>query len=135
MADVFERVYDLAFAEVEKISKKDELTKESLCVLKDVVDIVKDIGEIMRQEYDRDEMMGGYSGRGGYSSRMGRYNDGNSYARGYNNGNSSRRYGRYNSYDDGRGYMMEHLEMAMDKASSDSERNMIRQLMDKMNNQ
>lgn len=134
MADALTKVYDLAWAEIEKIAKKDELTKESLCVLNDVVDIVKDIGEIMRQEYDRDEMMDGYSGRSGYSSRMGRYSDGNSY-RNYTGGSNTRRYGRFNSYDDGREYMMEHLEMAMDKASSENERNMIRQLMDKMNNQ
>ncbi len=134
MADALEKAYDLAWAEIEKISRKEELTKEALCVLNDVIDIVKDIETIWAMKESGSYYEDGYSGRMS-SSRMNRYSDGSSYSRGENGGRSGRRYSRYNSYDDGKDYMMEHLEMAMEKASSDSDRNMIRQLMDKMNNQ
>ena len=115
---MYERVYDMLNCEIEKIENKGELNSASLENLGKLVDIIKDLQTI--------EAMGEYQDDGYSNGPMRRY---------YNDGMSSGKYyrGRGYSYDDGgRGEMIRHLEAAMHQAKSESERNEIRQMIDRM---
>lgn len=84
-----------------------------------------------------------YEGNGGngYSGRrdsMGRYADGGSYRDG-SEGYSGRRYseeysGRRYSRDEGKSQMIQQLEMLMEEASSQEEREVMRQALNKLKN-
>lgn len=124
---MYEGVYEMLNCEIEKIEKKGELTSSTLDNLDKLVDIVKDLQTI--------EAMADYdNGNEGYS-RTGRYYDDNdmSYRRGgryYMGRNSMRGYSR----DDGKKDMIEHLEKAMHMANSESEKEEIRHMIEKMEN-
>ena len=128
---MYDRLYDMINCEIDKIENKGELNVASLDNLDKLVDIIKDLQTIDAMSY-AEERDYGFS-NGGYSNRnrMMYNNDG-----GYSNGRYYRgrnmNYG-YSYGDGGRGEMINHLEQAMAQASSEEERNEIRQMIDKMN--
>lgn len=125
--------------EVEKVSKKSDISLQEVEAMYKVVDILKDIETIeAMQDYGEEEE---YSNRG-YSRRGYAYDDDMSYRRGRDS-----RTGRYVSRDGGyyrggsyRGYsmdeakdhMMQKLEEAMNGATNERERQAIMQCMDKL---
>lgn len=127
---MYDRLYDMINCEIDKIANKGELNVASLDNLDKLVDIIKDLQTIDAMSYAEERDYGfsnsGYSNR----NRM-MYNDGGySYGRYYR----GRNMGGYSYNDGGRGEMMNHLEQAMSQASSEEERNEIRQMIEKMQN-
>ena len=127
-----ENMKDLIYRELDAIANEGQLAYDCLQVVGDLVDILKDFGEIEEGEmmasndgYSRD---GGYSMRGG---RMPRYYDGNSYGNGaYYNRNG----GRGNGYnrDDGKRDMISKLENLWNEARDDHDKEAIKRLIDQM---
>lgn len=146
---VYYEIKDMLEKELEQIADKRELTSNSLDVMDKVVDIIKDIETIcaMREageegyssyypHYMYDDGMDGQSyarGRGRYAKRdsMGRYSSEN-----YSNGNSYDNYGRMRGYsrDDSRDHMVGELERMEREATSESEKNMIRNWKNQLKN-
>lgn len=152
MVNLYENLQEMLEREVEKIVQRGELDQNSLCNLDKLIDVIKDTEEItaMRQ-YGGGE----YSGRGnGGMYRM--YNNGNySYnGRDAYGMNGSENYSgggyQYRYYDDygsngmngmngrsGNGdknHMVSLMHQAMDMASSNEEREEIRQMIRKIEN-
>ena len=135
----FDRIKDLVYDEIEQISHRNQLDKDSVCVIGELVDILKDIGTVEMFEegvyVPEDEYSlasgGDYSQRGGYSSRY--YNDrGNNYRGG--NG-YSRRGGRSGySRDDAKDHMIMKLENLMNEAQDEQDKQSIRRLIDQIGN-
>lgn len=135
----YDNLHKLVDCEMEKIASKPELNDAILSNLYRLVDVKKDLLEI-----EEEEMNMGMSERGGgRSSYRPYYGNSNGY-NGYTGGNSG--YNGYtdydyrpnvypmagNSMDDGRqSGSYRQLEEAMRHATSESEREAIRQLMDK----
>ena len=134
----FNHVKDMVYDEIENISRQGKLSKESVCVLGELVDILKDIGtvEMFEEGFDVPEneyslaneyiVNGGYSQRGGYG--------GNSYRgnRGYNYGGYSRRggYSREGAHD----HMISQLHQIMNEAQNEEDRQAVKRLIDQMGN-
>ena len=127
---MYEGVYEMLNCEIDKIEKKGELNSASLDNLDKLVDIVKDLQTIEAMaDYDSTE---GFSKSGRYYDDDMSYRRGGNYSRGYYAGRNSMR-GGY-SRDDGKKDMIEHLEKAMRMASSESEKEEIRHMIEKMEN-
>ena len=140
----FDRIKDMVYNELEEIAGHGQLTKEAVCIIGELVDILKDIGtvEMFEEGFDVPEneysLASGYSRTGGYSQRRGyrgsNYTNNNSYRNGgrmYNYGYS--RYGGY-SREDGKEYMMQKLEELMNEAVNEQDRQSIQNLIHQMNN-
>ena len=123
----YDKLGNLLDNELEKIAGMPSLNDNAVALLYKLVDIKKDLCEVKEKE------MGGYSNR----KMMGWYDDGitpNSDM--YNGGNSYAYYNRPpHIYNDGysRGGAIEHLQMAMNNATSDREREAIREALAKLN--
>ena len=131
-----EKLHKLLDCEIDKIGAKPELNDASLQNLYKLVDVKKDLMEIAEKEMEIEDMESGNSNRyynyadNGNSYRRGgmSMNSGRIYARG---GSSRRNYGY--SMDSGSGdEMFDYLEEAMRHASSEQEREAIRQTMMKL---
>lgn len=132
MANTYEKLRDLLEGEIDEIVKGGSLDKEKLHCLYEMVDVIKDIGEI--DDHDTGYSMGrmyydpmmGYSGANRNRDSMGRYSR-NGYSRGgtYSGGNSYRGYSRT-------GDTMGNLQRMMDEAQTDQERDAIRRVMEMM---
>jgi len=131
-----EKLHKLLDCEIDKIGAKPELNDASLQNLYKLVDVKKDLMEIAEKEMEIEDMESGNSNRyynyadNGNSYRRGgmSMNGGRIYARG---GSSRRNYGY--SMDSGNGdEMFDYLEEAMRHASSEQEREAIRQTMMKL---
>lgn len=131
-----EKLHKLLDCEIDKIGAKPELNDASLQNLYKLVDVKKDLMEIAEKEMEIEDMESGNSNRyynyadNGNSYRRGgmSMNGGRMYARG---GSSRRNYGY--SMDSGNGdEMFDYLEEAMRHASSEQEREAIRQTMMKL---
>ncbi len=105
-----------------------ELNKETLCLLGEIVDIMKDIREMDKPmeetgySYDSYGHGGSYDGMMdyGYSNRGRRsYDGGSSYRRGYSRGNE-------------RDHIMEKMDRFMAQASNESERQLVRRIMNEL---
>ena len=117
MERVFEDIRDMVMKELEGIASRGELEDSTLCALDKLVDIWKDMDEIEGHE-------GGYSQDSRYSyGRRTRYN----YDRGGNYSRGSR-YGGYSR----EGSTIEKLNHMMEDASSETERDVIRRIMDNL---
>ena len=134
MANTYEKLRDLLEGEIDEIVKGGSLDKEKLHCLYEMVDVIKDIGEI--DDHDSgystgrmyyDPMMMGYSGANRNRDSMGRYSR-TGYNRGgsYNGGNSYR--GGYSRGCD----TMSNLQAMMQDAQTDQERDAIRRVMEMM---
>lgn len=136
MANTYEKLRDFLEEEIDAIVKGGSLDKEKLHCLYEMVDVIKDIGEI--DDHDTgvsqtgrmyiDPMMYGYSGANRNRDAMGRYSSRNGYSRGgsYNGGSSYR-----GGYSRG-GNTMDNLQQMMDEAQTEQERDAIRRVMDMM---
>ena len=130
----------LVLSEVDKIVATGNLTKDSLCLMKEAMEVIEKIAHIERGQ-DPD----GYSQKN-YYIRSWDYPEGDNYYQ--DNGNSymrgrDSRSGRYMSRDNNpnsgmsytggdREYMIRNLEMAMDEAGNEQERMQIRNLINQM---
>lgn len=135
MADKgYEKIRELIDCEIDKISKKPELTKESLSALDVLVDILKDLDEIDQSQYDgysqRYYNQGGYSGRGGRS--YGKFYNGWMYddSDNYSNRGSYRMNGGYSRHDQ-KENLIGQMEMLMDSASP-TQRDAIQSIISQM---
>lgn len=141
----YEKALKLVDCEIDKITTQPELNDASLSNLYKLADVRKDLAESMEKEMGMNgnsmRTMYGYyddgvmprdsnSYRGmnsyGYNGRI-MYRDGNSYAM---NGRSM----NYNGGYSGKAMMFDHLEQAMQEASTEKEREAIRQVMAKLDN-
>lgn len=126
--DELDRTEEMLYKGLKEINDKGELNAQSLEVLGETLDNVKDLCEIkgkgiqMMDEY-------GYSqrdGRGRYSRNDGYWHDGRSYDDGMS-------YADGRSYTDGRSYAddpyLADLHRKMENAKSDSERDIIRNMI------
>lgn len=113
-----DRSLSMLNTEMSRILDRGELSKETLCLLGEIVDIMKDI-----KEMDGSSMDEGYSRTGGYqgySNRMGRsYNGGSSYRRGYSRGSE-------------RDHLMDKMDQFMAQASTESERQLVQRIMNEI---
>lgn len=143
----YEELKDMLCKELDEIAERGELSAGSLDTVHKLTDTIKNIGKIEMLE-DIDDY-GDYSNDDGMEAdRM--YNNGNSYARGgrrrgthyvrghYSrddgtDGGYSRRRGGY-SRDDGKAYMMEQLDDMIDNASTEREREALRNCKTKIQN-
>lgn len=129
-----EKLHKLLDCEIDKIGAKPELNDAALSNLYKLIDVKKDLTEIAEKEMEMDEIESGNSNRyydGGNSYRRGgmNMNGGRIYARG---GSSRRNYGYTMDSGMGGDEMFDYLEEAMRHASSEQEREAIRQTMMKL---
>ena len=136
----FDRIKDMIYDELDEVSHRDKLSKETVCIIGELVDILKDIGSVEMFEEGVSVTDDGYSfdnwnmpNNGGYSNRRGYYNDGSS----YEYGGYSRRGGRRGGYsrDDGKKHMIEKLHGIMNEASDQKDKESIQRLIDQMNHE
>lgn len=153
MAHTMEDLREIVTKELDEINKRGELDEPTLKCVYQLVDILKDIGEIEGQEMGYAEMMypyamesresyrGGNSNRysgAGYSNRqrrdsMGRFS--NAYGGGsnaYAGGGSNAYGGSYRGYSRDGEDIMAKMERMMDTAGSETERQMIQRIMSQM---
>ena len=136
----FDTIKGMIYDELDNISHNGQLTKETVCVIGELVDILKDIGSIEMFEeniYVEDNgMYHTYDERGkSYSNRMpkNRYYDGSyRYGGGRNIGDGY--HGGYGGYsrEDGKEHMINKLEQLMNEASDQKDKDAIRRLIDQM---
>ena len=141
----FDNIKDMVYCELDEISHQGKLDMNTVKVLGELVDILKDIGSVEMFEEDIDiqgeeyPTPNEYNRNGGYSQRrMPIYydNGGNSYGNSYNNyrggnGGYSRRSRGY-SYDDSKAHMIEKLNHLMMEASDQQDKEAIQRLIDQM---
>ena len=129
---VYESTQDLMVCELDKIVQKQEMSAQQLEYIYKIVDVIKDIDEIIMNEYGHEDSSDGYSSRSG---RM--YNNGSSYRDGYyRRGSSYRDEPMRNSSNrsSSRADMLDHLYRAHDTASSEEERKRIKRMIDEIEN-
>ena len=133
----FDNVKDMIYEEIENISHQGQLNKESVCVLGELVDILKDIGTVEMFEegaYVPENEYSLASGYGGYSQRSGsrqenNYRNNRSYN--YNNGYSRRGRGGY-SRDGANDHMISQLHQIMNETQNEEDRMAVQRLIDQM---
>lgn len=133
--DVFESAQDMMICELDKIVQKNELTPSALDYVDKIVDIIKDLDEIMdgeeahaTNEYRNNSK--GYYGMRGSSYRGNMRSD---YIRGGSRmGTNMDMNGMKNSQNDGKQEMLDHLYMAMDTASTEEERKRIQRMINEI---
>lgn len=129
-----EYMYDLKekmCRELEEIARKPEMSAGDLEAIHKLTDTIKNIDKIEMLEED-----GGYSRAGDWEADMrGTYGRGSSY-RGRKRDSMGRysRDGRMYSRGDAKEHMMEQMEMLMDQAGSEREREAIRRCMGQLEN-
>lgn len=136
----FDNIKDMLYCEIDEISHHQKLDMNTVKVLGEIVDILKDIGSVEMFEEgigvqeDEYSFANGYGRNNGYSQkRMPIYYDnGNSY-RGSMNGGYGRR-GRGYSREDGKMHMIDKLEGLMNEATDQKDRDAIQRLIEQMQN-
>ena len=141
----FDKIKDMIYDELDEITRHDQLSKDAVCLIGELVDILKDIGTVeMFEENIYVDDNGWYhnSGEGGYSQGYmpKRYYDGNSYrgrsmngGRNYGDGYSRRGRGGY-SRDDGKDHLVKKLEDLMHEVNDQNDRDAINRLIEQMEN-
>jgi len=131
--DIYESGKDLMVCELDKIIQKQEVSPTSLDYLDKIVDIIKDLDEVIANDESKYD---GYSQRSGssyYTNNSNRmYGRGSSYRGRYNDMNSMN--SSYTGRNDTTGEMLEHLYKAHDMASSEEERKRIKRMIDEIEN-
>lgn len=118
--------------ELEEIARKGEFSAGDLEAVHKLTDTIKNIEKISMLEED-----GGYSQAGDWEMEgRGSYGRGSSYRnqRRDSRGRYSRDRGRMYSRADGKEHMMEQMEMLMEQAGSEREREAIRRCMGQLEN-
>lgn len=140
----FDNIKDMVYCEIDEISRQGKLDMNTVKVLGELVDILKDIGSVEMFEEgidvqeDEYSYANGYSRNGGYSQRRMPiyYGDGgNGYRsnRPMSNGNYSRRSRGY-SYDDSKAHMVNKLHNLMMEASDQKDKDAIQRLITEIEN-
>ena len=140
-------IKDMIYRELDDISNhSNQLNKDCVETIGELVDILKDVGQIEMFEqssFGYDDRADGYSrdGNGMSGNSYGRYyfDDGrgymnNSYGNNMGYRRSSGYRGRGYSRDDGKQYMIQELENLMHEASDEHDKQEIRRLVEKMKN-
>ena len=127
--EVYENAQEMMICELDKLIQKKEVSPTTLEYMDKIVDIIKDLDEILDGEEAR--MTDGNSQRG-YNRYYGR----NSYRSGDSYGNYMRNNSRNNmngldgnSQGNGKKEMLDHLYMAMDSSSNEDERKRIQRMI------
>lgn len=140
----FDNIKDMIYCEIDEISHQGKLDMNTVNVLGELVDILKDMGSIEMfeegidiQEDNEYSFTNSYGRNGGYSQRrMPIYygDNGNSYRsnRGYS-GYSRRSRGGY-SRDDSKEHMIEKLHDLMMEANNQNDKDSIQKLINQMEN-
>ena len=141
----FDSIKDMVYCEIDEISQYGKLDMNSIKIIGELVDILKDIGSIemfeegINIQEDDYSLMNGYSRDNGYSQRRMPvyYYDGNSYRgnRNMNNGYSRRGYGRGHSYDDSKTHIIDKLNHLMTEAVDQRDKDSIQRLINQMENE
>lgn len=130
----FDNIKDLVYCEIDEISRLNKLDVNTVQILGELVDILKDIGSVEMFEEGIEVQDDEYS-LGGYSQRRMPiyYNDnGNSYRSNRNYGGYSRRGRTGYSRDDGKQHMIHKLEELMKEAQTTEDKDAISRLIDQM---
>lgn len=122
--------------ELDEIAKEGKISSGSLDAIDKITHSIKSLVTIMAMEeggYSGAE--NGYNGNSGARRRdsMGRYADGGSYGRYYDDRNMSGYSGRRYSRDEGKSHMIKEFEKLMDKASSQEEKEVIMSALNQLN--
>ena len=134
----FNDIKGMVYDEIENISRQGKLNKESVCILGELVDILKDIGtvEMFEEELYVPEneysLASGYMSNGGHSQR-GNIRGGNSYRGNKSYGYGRRNYGGY-SRDGAHDHMISQLHQIMNETQNDEDRQAVQRLIDQMSN-
>lgn len=130
----FDNVKDMIYEEIDDISRQGKLSKEVVCVLGDLVDILKDIGTVEMFEEGVYVPENEYSLASGYNdgySRRNTYGGGYSYRNGRNSDYMRRGRGGY-SRDDAHNHMISQLHDIMNQTQNDEDRQAVQRLIDQM---
>ena len=132
MANTYEKLRDLLEDEIDEIVKGGTLDKDKLHCLYEMIDVIKDIGEIDDHDSGYSQMnkmyvdpVYGYSNANRNRDAMGRYSRASYNRGGSYGGGSYRGYSRT-------GDTMQNLERMMDDAQTEQERDAIRRVMEMM---
>lgn len=136
--EVYENAQDMMICELDKLIQKNEVSPTTLEYMDKIVDIIKDLDEILDGEDMR--MSDGNSQRsyGRYNyNRMGNMNSYRNDMRGNYSRSNSRGNANYNnmngldgnSQGNGKKEMIDHLYMAMDNSSNEDERKRIQRMI------
>ncbi len=143
--ETFESIKDMVYCELDEISRQGKLDMNTVKVLGELVDILKDLGTVEMFEeginVQEDDYSYGY-GRSygdmnnGYSQRRMPiyYNNGNSYRSGRSMTDGYSRRGRGYSYDDSKTHMVEKLNHLMMEATDQKDKDAIQHLINQMEN-
>lgn len=140
----FDSIKEMVYCEIDEISHYGKLDMNTMKILGELVDILKDIGSIemfeegVQVQDNEYSFANGYSrNNGGYSQRRMPiyYNEGNSYrgGRSMNGGYSRRGRGNY-SYDEGKAHMIDKLNNLMMETNEQKDRDAIQKLIEQMEN-
>lgn len=134
----FNMVKDMVYDEIDNIARQGKLNKEAVCILGELVDILKDIGTVEMFEegiYVPENEYSLASGNGDmYSYYNGNgYNNGNSYRGGrtYGSGYTRRSRGGY-SREDSREHMISQLHNIMNGVQNEEDRQAVQKLINQM---
>ena len=122
----FDKVRDLLYCGLDDLSKSNTLDRQSIELIGEIVDALKDMDEIEMKDQSI-EMMGNQS-----------YDDGRNYGNSYGRGVMGNRrmpvvYNRGGySYDDGRRDMVHQLEDVMHQMTNDQDRRAVENLLNQM---
>lgn len=129
--NLYDQTQEMLVCELEKITKKNELTPSALEFLDKIVDIIKDLDEISMNEEERmSDTKGGYSQRSMpryYYGRASSYRDDS-----YHRNETGMRDGSGYSRGSSRSQMLDHLYMAMDTAINEDERKRVQRMIDEL---
>lgn len=121
--------------ELEEIARKPEMSAGDLETVHKLTDTIKNIDKIdMLEETGEYSQAGDWEmeGRGSYNRGSSYANRGKHYVRGHYSRDGHNRDGRTYSRGDAKEHMMMELEEAMNAASNDREREVIRRCMDQL---
>lgn len=133
-----ESMYDLKeklCRELDEIARKPEMSAGDLETVHKLTDTIKNIDKIdMLEETGEYSQAGDWEmeGRGSYNRGSSYANRGKHYVRGHYSRDGYNRDGRAYSRGDAKEHMMMELEEAMNAASNDREREVIRRCMDQL---
>ena len=138
----FDNIKDMIYCEIDEISNQGKLDMNTVKVLGELVDILKDMGSIEMfeegisiQEGDEYLFANGYGRNGGYSQRrMPVYygDNGNSYRSGMRNSGYLRRGRSGYSRDDSKMHMVHKLEEMMNETQDMNDRDAIQRLINQL---
>lgn len=127
-----EELRDMLCEELEKITKKGELSAGSLDVVDKLTHSIKSIDTIIAMEESGYSKESNRGGRGGYSHNY-MYEDGGSYTRGGRGGRGGRTgANQYGSYDDGSEMIVRELKDLMNDAPNEHIKMELKKTIQKM---